>query len=342
MLALAAVLTRMDAVLGVLASILATMLETGVHRSLWLRLARRYTLPIIGLTALTLWRYWYYGSFVPNSFHAKDAGGWHLQSGLTYVAGYVVNSPSVCHGGAGHDGLVLDLADSLPRVAGVSLWICFAPHHIRCQGWRRLYDYRFMFEALPFLVSAAASGLALLPVRREWITPAIAAACVSLSMTPRYLEEVYGMQSIWLMDSFVAPGREVGLRLRDTVPNDTVIATSLAGTIPYYAGLVTIDQLGLNDAFVARQPVPETFARGHVKPAPVEYLLDRGVNLVIGHPAVCSCDNPCAQGGVHVFIRLAGDRCVRTTYLVQMRALTRHFCDRAGGKFILRNVSCER
>jgi hypothetical protein len=343
MLALAAVLTRMDAVLGVLASILATMLETGVHRALWLRLARRYTLPISGLAALALWRLWYYGSFVPNSFHAKDAGGWHLQSGLAYVAGYVVNSPSVLVMAAlATVGLSLTWRT---RFRAWQVFLCgfllLHTMYVVKVGGDFMY-YRFMFEALPFLVSAAASGLALLRVRREWITPVIAAACVSLSMTPRYLEQVYAMQSVWEMDSYVALGREVGLRLRDTVPEDTVIATSLAGTVPYYAGLITIDQLGLNDAAVARQPVPETFGRGHVKIAPVEYLLERGVNLVISHPVVCSCDKPCAQGGSQVFIRLADDRCVRTTYLVQTRDLTRHFCNRAGADFILRNVSCGR
>ena len=211
-LALAAVLTRMDAVLGLVASIFATLIETGANRTLWPRLARRYTLPIAGLVALTLWRLWYYSSFVPNTFHAKDAAGWHVKSGLAYVAGYIVNSPSA-------------LVMAALATAGLSLaWRTrFRAWQVFLCGFLLLHTiyvvkvggdfmyYRFMFEALPFLVCAAASGLALLRVRREWILPAIAAACVGLSVTPRYLEEVYGMQGVWEMDVYAVRGREVGL-----------------------------------------------------------------------------------------------------------------------------------
>jgi hypothetical protein len=67
------------------------------------------------------------------------------------------------------------------------------------------------------------------------------------------------------MNSFVKVGREMGLRLKKIVRPDTVIATSLARTIPYYSGLTTIDEFGLNDRFSAHDLSPGRYVRGHVK-----------------------------------------------------------------------------
>jgi hypothetical protein len=189
-------------------------------------------------------------------------------------------------------------------------------------------------------VCAAAVGLALIRVTEPRAFAAIGAVCLALSFSPRYLERSYAMQSLWEMNSFVEIGRETGLRLKEVLPPDTIIATSLAGTIPYYSGLTTIDEFGLNDRFIARQPSPEKFARGHVKHSSVDYLAERGVNLIVEFPIVCSCARPCEFPELpQVFIRLSGGRCLRTGYLVQRAALTQHFCADPA-EFVLRNVTC--
>jgi hypothetical protein len=199
-------------------------------------------------------------------------------------------------------------------------------------------SYRFMFEALPCLVAASAAGVALLPKSERFLVT-VAGVCLALSFMPPYLEHTYGMQSTWEMNRYVYQGREAGRRLKEVLPPDTVISTTLAGTIPYFSGLVTIDEWGLNDRYIASQRAPELFRRGHLKSAPGGYLWDRGVNLIVGHPTVCSCETPCVEWAPHVFVRLSGDRCLRTTYLVQKPELTRYFCADPA-EFILSNVAC--
>ena len=115
---------------------------------------------------------------------------------------------------------------------------------------------------------------------------------------------------------------------REVLPPDTVIATTMAGGIAYYSGLVTIDQLGLTDREVARHGVlTQPVRRGHTKRASTAYLSSRGVNLVIHHPRVFSCREPRTKGpGAHVFIRIEGDDCLRTLYLTPTPALSRLFC----------------
>ncbi len=65
---------------------------------------------------------------------------------------------------------------------------------------------------------------------------------------------------------------------------DVTIAVTPSGAIPYYSGLQTIDMLGLNDDWVARNGLPYLSMAGHERIATFEYLLQQKVNLLIGHP----------------------------------------------------------
>ncbi len=62
------------------------------------------------------------------------------------------------------------------------------------------------------------------------------------------------------------------------------LASQSAGAIPYFADLSTIDQLGLNDAWVARHgdPAPADMRRpGHQRYAPLAYLTRQHVSFVV-------------------------------------------------------------
>jgi hypothetical protein len=65
-----------------------------------------------------------------------------------------------------------------------------------------------------------------------------------------------------------------------------VIATSAAGAIPYYSDLPSVDQLGLNDLWIARHGPIRGTRPGHQRSATARYLKERGVHLVLGHPKV--------------------------------------------------------
>jgi hypothetical protein len=78
----------------------------------------------------------------------------------------------------------------------------------------------------------------------------------------------------------------IGERLREDIADkDVSVAVTAAGAIPYFSELRAVDMLGLIDPWIPFHGVPVRSQPGHSKVGPVEYLLARGVNLVIGHPS---------------------------------------------------------
>jgi hypothetical protein len=98
------------------------------------------------------------------------------------------------------------------------------------------------------------------------------------------------------------------------------IATTAAGAIPYYSGLRTVDMLGLNDAEVARHGRRVGSRPGHRRAASLAYLVCRGVNLVLGHPAMVNSDSTANKVGLDWLIPgyQAGDRIPEDARLVEI------------------------
>ena len=63
-----------------------------------------------------------------------------------------------------------------------------------------------------------------------------------------------------------------------------MIALQPAGAIPYESNLPTVDILGLNDRWIAMHGVRINMRPGHLVQAPLSYLVDRRVNLLIEDP----------------------------------------------------------
>jgi len=57
-----------------------------------------------------------------------------------------------------------------------------------------------------------------------------------------------------------------------------------AGAIPYHSGLRTIDMLGINDLWIARHGRILSARPGHQRIATLDYLIESGTHLIIGHP----------------------------------------------------------
>jgi hypothetical protein len=89
---------------------------------------------------------------------------------------------------------------------------------------------------------------------------------------------------------------EIGIRMGEMLGQDetVTIAVTDAGTIPYYSRLRTVDMLGISDPWVLHNGIllvpNETFGSlpGHMRIAPVEYLWEKKVNIVISHPWLLS------------------------------------------------------
>jgi arabinofuranosyltransferase len=107
-----------------------------------------------------------------------------------------------------------------------------------------------------------------------------------------------GIQSVWHLQSLLWAEEEnwvgIGRTLHDLFATDSsvAIATTAAGAIPYYSGLVTIDMLGLNDAWIARHGPTRRATPGHRRQTTLDYLMERRVTLVLGHPRLVWEDTP--------------------------------------------------
>lgn len=205
-------------------------------------------------------------------------------------------------------------------------------------------QFRFMFQIYPLVMAGSVLGLIEFSKRALVLSTCIVGLAVIFSRGPVYLDPEYHMETLQGMDECCAqPGIIYGKRLKEVLPHDVLISTTMVGAMPFYSRLRTIDQLGLNDREVATQGVlMPKFRRGHLKYASEEYLWRRRVNLVFGHPVVCDCQNPCTETGhINVFIKLGWGQRLRSWYLTTREDLTSYFCSNPQN-FIITGTECKK
>ena len=93
-----------------------------------------------------------------------------------------------------------------------------------------------------------------------------------------------GVDSIGWLKMFAEQCKHAGLWLREHTSVDASIATTAAGTIPFYSRLYTVDILGLNDEWVAHNVPARGHRPGHTRVAPESYLASKSVDFLIYHP----------------------------------------------------------
>jgi hypothetical protein len=339
-----ACLTRLDALIAVVAVTLADFARDGpasVRRARRRALLRWIPLVVV-LVAGFVFRRVYYDAWLPNPFYAKGADEWHLVAGLAYLGGFARSAWQVV---------------PLAGLAGVGAWaarswrlrrVCV--YALLCTLGYALYiakvggdfmQYRFAWP--PYLVLAAGGLAGLSELARRQLAPAVllSVAIGTLALLPPVLEHEYAMQSLAEMDDYTQLGLEVGPALDRALPPGTQVATTLAGTISYGSRLRVVDQWGLSDRSVARGPALAKFQRGHYKPATAEYLLGRGVELVIHHPRVCDCADLCSEPAPMLFLRLDAERCLQGFLAAPSEALIAKACAEPE-RFALHRVDCKR
>jgi arabinofuranosyltransferase len=238
-----------------------------------------------------LWKVATYGDVLPNTYYAKAGSGsavhgawfvwqflqaywlWPLLAGMVVVA------------------ILRRSAAKLP-LALVAAQVVYV---IAVGG--DFMEFRFLVPALPPLALAIAE-LVTTPSRiKPGLQVAIAIAFLA-AFSLRHAATYDGDS-----DHTIDPVRSLatfygkvdhddwgalGAALRaDVWPLRPTIACDGAGAIPYFSDLPTIDQLGLNDTYVAHHgdPAPAGYVRpGHQRFAPLDYLRTEAVTFVIGQP----------------------------------------------------------
>jgi arabinofuranosyltransferase len=247
-----------------------------------------------------LWRYYYYGFLLPNTFYAKvtvhDVGA-QYQRGLGYVATF----------GRLHLGWVLPLLASVPLIKRrFSFWltslvavvVAYVSYIVYVGG-----DWsvgRFFVPILPLAYMLAAAG-----VVETWATLArwlgrlgrlgrpiatwrsfglglLAGGCVLLFQSSSLRGEhelfVTHFQAARATRARVAMGQW----LSENVPPETYIAVDAAGQIPFHSRLRSLDMFGVNDVHTAHIQVEAmgSGVPGHEK-FDFNYIMWRQPDLII-------------------------------------------------------------
>lgn len=248
--------------------------------------------PCLPTAGWLVWKASFYGELVPNTWHAKDPGLTALVGGAWYVGlffltyGWFILAPFLVGGRLGR--AALSPRDMRAVVWTLALWFAYL---VKMGG--DFMEFRLFVPVMPLLCAVLARMLLLRFERAVSRAAAIALLVAGSGIhaaLPRLggVETVRGMHGHLEGEKWEAIGRRLGA---DLGGSGAILAVTAAGAIPFYSGLPTVDMLGLSDRWVARSGAPVRDRRpflgpkpGHQRIATLEYLVSRGVNLLIGHP----------------------------------------------------------
>ncbi len=246
------------------------------------------------------WRWLYYGWPFPNTYYVKTGAssawtpgfryvwGWirdHMLWALPLLAGIRRTLPG------GREGRLLTLATLYTVV--------FCPY-IMSVGGDFMALYRFLVPLMPILAVVASLGIrALWVMLRDWnqsrLRLSVAASVLLIALAIHVVDvdrrnlrvgSEGGVDSIGWLKMFADQCTSIGLWLRENADSSASLATTAAGTIPYYSKLYSVDILGLNDEWVAHNVPPRGNRPGHTRSAPLSYLLEKEVDYLIFHPTI--------------------------------------------------------
>ncbi len=294
-------LTRLDSVLlwGLLASAAVILsLRHCTGRSQYVVDLAAVILPFgVVVGAWFVWKYSYYGELVPNTFYIKAAGlsGETVMNGWLYCKAFAV--------AYGHwvflvIGVVLakKLAPDFRHYLLLGTVIVWLAYVVKIGG--DFMEFRMMIPVLPLVFVLSAEVL------RKCVRPAMGVVVVvAIALSSADYATTYPggrmIESVTQLDGHVGFGsmswRYVGIELGELFSDSTepvTIATGAAGAIPYFSRLRAIDTLGLNDRWIARHGYELGGKPGHTKHATMDYLMARGVNLVMEQPYIGPLDAP--------------------------------------------------
>jgi len=239
-----------------------------------------------------LWKVATYGEVLPNTFYVK-AGSGSIAHGAFYLWAFArtyVLWPVV----AGMIGVAI-LQRRIAKLP-LALVAAHAVYVIAVGG--DFMEFRFCLPLLPPLALAigefATTPSRIKPGLQVGIAIAVLAA-FSLRHAATYTgEDDSTVDPVDALATYYGAvdandWTQIGRALHALADTRASIACNGAGAIPFNADLPTVDQLGLNDAWVAREGehAPADYVRpGHQRFAPLSYLQRRGVTFVIGSAIV--------------------------------------------------------
>jgi arabinofuranosyltransferase len=252
-----------------------------------------------------LWRLHYYGYLFPNTFYAKGAGSPNAGQGLLYAGLYLrcyyvlavgaLSLPfTLLRRRAGpRDGDHAEAPWTGLRAPSVLLAFVLASFFLVVWTGGDFMFARFLLPVTPLLYLAL--ELLVRDLRAVgWRRACVAAALLATAITwyPRVITDPRESQiveeKLFYPASRIAEARRIGGHLQELFAGTSprVVIFGMQAMLAYYAEfpLVIEGATGLTDAHVAHLPPQQRTRIGHGKPAPIEYLRERGVDFAFAWP----------------------------------------------------------
>ncbi len=214
-----------------------------------------------------IWKWSYFGSLLPNTFHAKTGPlGIMIDNGSHHVAAFIASYGYLLP-------LGLLLFRGRAREWNVALPASFVLAHwlsITLLGGDWMPHYRLLLPTMPLAVIVAVEGLfAGSRARQDKPAgsklgdpiPIVAFMLVILMMLPGGL----GYDRFRAERVTVRAFAHLGQRLREILPPSTSLGLGSTGAIGYYTDMRIVDILGLTDAHIARNGRIVASQPGHMK-----------------------------------------------------------------------------
>jgi len=278
----------------------------GVHRLLVLvvrdrRLPSRddwVAVAIIASTvaALTLWRLWYYGHPLPNTYYVKASGepptgysaalwsaGWHYVWQWLRQGGVVFALPIIAVGLGWRRVASVRFAFGSLAVLVCGTYLAYAAS----VGGDFMGLHRFVMPLYPIVAVAAAVGLQTLTARAS--LPAFGwglgiavlilhlgsqALLTSKSTAPGNWRADHGIDTPAFLKVYTEDRARIGRHMRECFRPDDFSIVGGAGAQPYYGRMRAIDVFGLVSERVAHEVKPTRPRAGHNKWAPDKLLAE--------------------------------------------------------------------
>ncbi len=225
----------------------------------------------LALVPLLAFRLAYYGDLLPNTYYVKvDGSGPALWArGLRYLGNHlppllpVVGFAAICA-----------VRGRRSRLGGLALlWMGAQVATILFTGGDHFDEARF---CLPIVTAAAlviAQGMPL-TTRLPRVTAIALLAIVTLQLSFRH-RDLARTSAVYFGRAITERWMQAGLWLRENARPGDVVATPVAGALPYASDLVSIDLYGLNDRAIARRDMPLGGGRADHEKFDSEYVLAR-------------------------------------------------------------------
>lgn len=216
------------------------------------------------VAALFVFRYLYYGDWLPNTYYVKTGGGFQMASrGIAYLAQYAKD----------HEGLIFMM---VPMIYGflvnnikqrlVALGVTFLWFGTVMVGGDGLPMYRFALAPLPLLIALQVSMMVSwydtvkYPSESQWKLYVASIAGVLLLITANVTILGEGLRyKLFEHQKLIEIPRwtQVGIWFHKNAKEGESLAAVPIGAVTYYSGLAMRDMMGLTDRHIAHLIMPD-------------------------------------------------------------------------------------